>query len=84
MKDYIELVKTCEACPEQYDAFRNGEQVGYLRLRWGLFRVRCPNSGGDIVLEMEPNGDGVFDPDERDVYLGLAIEAIQGWIEDHA
>ena len=35
----IELVKTCGACPEQYDAYFEGYQVGYLRLRHGTFRV---------------------------------------------
>lgn len=36
----IELRQTCAACPEQYDAYLNGELVGYLRLRHGHFRVR--------------------------------------------
>jgi len=31
------LVLTCGACPEQYDVFKNGQQVGYLRLRHGFF-----------------------------------------------
>lgn len=29
----IHLVKTCEACPEQYDAYLGEKRVGYLRLR---------------------------------------------------
>ena len=31
----IKLVKTCSACPEQYDAFYEDHQVGYLRVRHG-------------------------------------------------
>jgi plasmid stability protein len=31
----VRLVRTCFACPEQYDAFIGEEKVGYLRLRHG-------------------------------------------------
>lgn len=64
--DDIILVETCGACPEQYDAYYNGKEVGYLRLRYGYFSVRCPSSSGDIVYEAHPRGDGIFELDERD------------------
>lgn len=73
----IKLVKTCCACPEQYDAFdQNGNQVAYLRLRHGCFTVECPDVGGEIIYSGEPNGDGRFEDDERDMYLSAAKEAI--------
>jgi len=75
-KEDIKLVRTCVACPEQYDAFMNGQQVGYLRLRHGCFRVECPNYGGETIYEAEPKGDGIFEDYERDFYLEKAKEAI--------
>jgi hypothetical protein len=33
--DAIELRQTCEACPEQYDAYLGDNRIGYLRLRYG-------------------------------------------------
>ncbi len=76
MKEEIKLVETCGACPEQYDAFIGDEQVGYLRLRHGSFRVDFPSCGGETIYRAEPKGDGMFDSDERDFYLNEAKEAI--------
>ena len=72
----IELVETCGACPEQYDAYFNGDQVGYLRLRHGIFRVDYGFCGGDTIFTEYPKGDGCFEEDEREYYLGLASQAI--------
>ena len=74
----ITLVRTCYACPEQYDAFdAAGKQVGYLRLRHGEFTVDIPECRGTTVFAALPKGDGSFDEDEREGYLLAAIEAIQ-------
>lgn len=78
--DDIILVETCGACPEQYDAYYNSEIVGYLRLRYGYFSVRCPSSSGDIVYDAHPRGDGIFELDERGFYLNRAKEAIANYI----
>lgn len=75
----IVLVKTCEACPEQYDAYREGnrdEIIAYLRLRHGTFRVECPDVGGTEVYRANPEGDGIFEYEERDKYLTEAVKAI--------
>ena len=72
----LELIKTCSACPEQYDVLLGAERVGYMRLRHGYFYASVPDVGGRIVYEAEPNGDGCFEPDERDHYLGEALWAI--------
>jgi len=73
----IRLVKTCSACPEQYDAFSGDEQVGYLRLRHGGFSVSYPECGGDVIYEASPQGDGCFEDEERDYYLRFAVDAIE-------
>lgn len=72
----IRLEQTCSACPEQYEAFIGDEQVGYLRLRHGHFRVDVPDCGGETIYEADPDGDGSFTDEERDGYLAKAKEAI--------
>ena len=72
----IRLVQTCGACPEQYNAFDGDRQVGYLRLRHGQFRVDAPDVDGITIYEASPEGDGCFEPDERDYYLRFAVDAI--------
>lgn len=78
MKAYeqIELVQTCSACPEQYDAFFEGNKVGYVRLRHGHFTVQYPDERGEVVYEANPKGDGIFESNERPVYLETAQRAI--------
>lgn len=78
----IELVKTCDACPEQYDAFYDGKQVGYFRLRHGYFSVTYPDVSGELVYSSEPNGDGMFDYDERDRELTAACLMLAGKIHE--
>lgn len=71
----IELVLTCDACPEQYDAYFNGKNIGYLRLRHGLFTVH--DSSGDCVYHATPKGDGCFwNDEERSFYLLKAKKAL--------
>ncbi len=72
-----ELRMTCEACPEQYDVYKGKEQVGYIRLRHGQFRVDYSVCGGKTLLVKHPNSDGVFETDtERKIYLEQAVRAI--------
>jgi len=72
-----DLVQTCGACPEQYDVYKDGEQVGYLRLRHGYFYAQYPYTGGETVFETSQcNGDGIFEEEERDYFLTKAIIAI--------
>lgn len=68
----IRLVQTCGACPEQYDAFIGDELVGYLRLRHGYFTVQYQSPSGELVYSAEPQGDGLFEDNEREGYLSIA------------
>ncbi len=71
----INLVQTCGACPEQYDAFMDGEKIGYLRLRHGFFSVEyTPDE--ETVYTANPKGDGCFEPDEQEAYLTEAKQAL--------
>lgn len=69
----LKLVQTCGACPEQYDAYFEGNKVGYLRLRHGFFYAQHL---GATVYEASTIGDGIFDPSERVKHLNAACEAI--------
>jgi hypothetical protein len=74
----ITLQRTCEACPEQYNALdEEGRIVAYLRLRHGTFTVQMGGPGGEYIYEAHPQGDGSFEFDEREFYLSTALEAIR-------
>lgn len=76
-KNGLEIIMTCEACPEQYEIFKNGKQIAYYRLRHGEFSVSCQdNEGEEIIMSEEPNGDGMFDPNERLNYLTKAMRKV--------
>jgi len=80
----ITLKLTCEACPEQYEAYdEHGNHVGYLRLRHGRFTVECPDVGYDLVLVGHPEGDGMFTWEERTQWLEKAVTAIKEWMTAH-
>ena len=70
----INLIKTCEACSEQYDAYnsKTNEKIGYLRLRGGRFTVQ--NANEEVIISAYPLGDGMFTSDEREGYLNMAKE----------
>lgn len=71
-----ELELTCSACPEQYDVTKDGQKVGYLRLRHGYFTADYMKCGGKTVFKAEPEGDGIFENHERIGCLTRAINAI--------
>jgi len=80
----IRLERAGYACPEQWNAFRGEEYVGYLHYCWGRFTVLCPDVGGKLVYEatIDPNGhSGIFTKDERNQQLKLAVMAIEDWLE---
>ena len=74
----FEIYCTSSACPEQYDVIWRGLQVGYLRLRHGIFKVEYPTVDGVTLFEDTiEDGDGMFESDEqRYLYLGAAFEVI--------
>ena len=77
------LKKTCDACPEQYDVFLDGERAGYLRLRHGVFSVEFPDCGDIMLWQTDrPSGDGIFDENEREYFLEAAVKLIDHHIEE--
>ena len=72
-----ELKCTCGECPEQYEVFRGGKQIGYLRLRHGYFTAfALGDHVVETVFEAAPRGDGRFKDDEREGYLVQAVLAL--------
>lgn len=67
------FLRTCQACPEQYEVYtKNGEQVGYVRLRWGSLTAYHPDYGTELIYQYDFNDGfkGCFDSEgERDKHL---------------
>jgi hypothetical protein len=75
------LVKTCNACPEQYDVFwgTSERRIGYMRLRHGFFRTdyyHIDQQTETIYATNRCVGNGSFDPDERDEFLRWGCRAM--------
>lgn len=86
----LRAVMTCGAFPEQYEVYCpewGDKQVGYMRMRWGVFTVECPDACGEQVFRYEFENDpylGEFPNDEtREHFLSLGIIAIKSWLEEH-
>lgn len=62
----LHFERTCMAMPEQYEVFRDGRQIGYLRLRHGHFRAHYPDHDSrEPVYSTGVRGDGFFHDDEE-------------------
>lgn len=75
---------TCPSNPEQYEVVdHKGDEIAYLRLRFGLFTATVPDPLGVEVYERFFDGDdwkGSFDTDEeRRAEIGKAIDAVDSW-----
>ena len=77
----LDFILTSSACPEQLNVFEAGKQVGYLRLRHGHFTVEYPDVFGELLLEGNTIGDGMFDDTERYEWLVKAADAIYKRLE---
>ena len=90
MEKKIELLLSCIACPEQYDAFLGSDCVGYIRLRGGSLTCEYLPTGelsdkDVLVYSYEFEDDpykGSFDSDEeREQYLNYCKDALLEYIE---
>jgi len=81
---YFEFIGTCVACPEQYDVYLEGRQVGYVRLRWASLSCVYPDVGGENIYNFSWYGDSSNDgykgefanDDERKYHLELIAKAL--------
>lgn len=77
--------RTCYACPEQYEVYEIGDwdtQVAYVRVRWGVMKVQCPDCGDEEVVRLDLGNDiqGILEHTERSGYLFLAARSIRVWL----
>ena len=80
----LDFRETCGACPEQYDVFKGGRQVGYVRLCWGTVTCDYPYCGGDTIYfhSFDTGWKDCFDgPEERETYLNRIAAAIRAALE---
>lgn len=86
IKDY-NLVQTSIACPQQFSIYKDNEEVAYLRLRHGTFTVNVfykyrdtsnvfNNDYWKQIYETKTLGDGVFEEEEENIELNIAINKI--------
>lgn len=80
----LNFIRTCDACPEQYDVYdKESNIVGYVRLRHGFLYAEYPYVGGEMVYEAYPKGDGIFRGDrERKYHLSLIASALLDKIKE--
>ena len=71
---------TCGRCPEQYDVFKDGVQVGYVHLRGGDLYASFPDSGreSEVIYSHHFDGEenqwkGDFESDEERARYIVAI-----------
>lgn len=80
----LDFVLTCASHPEQYDVYDEaGKEVGYLRLRWGEFRVDYPTCGGETLwrFAFPDQFKGEFEgEEERTLFMYRAKSLILGRI----
>lgn len=73
----LEFIKTCNACPEQYDVFdKHHNIVGYVRLRWGSLICKYPNVEGELIYSDSVGEDGwvgMFDSEEQRLFYLTTI-----------
>jgi hypothetical protein len=71
----LELRQTCGQCPEQYDVYLDGNEVGYIRHRGGITEAHCPFMEV-VFFTTEAEGRGDFEDNERDGILTKCCAAI--------
>lgn len=80
----LDFRKIRGANAEQYDVFKGGRQVGYVRLRFGTVACDFPDCSGDTIYShsFDVGWKGCFDgPEERETYLNRIATAIHAALE---
>lgn len=79
----IRLVQITGEYPEQYKAYdHNGNQIGYVRIRWGYCVAWCPDESSDteVYVAKLKNGWWNFGNNrEQKKHLRRAKAAIAAW-----
>lgn len=82
--DGYDIILTCMSFPEEYDVFKDGKKVGYLRLNT-CFTVYYPDEEAeDSIYDASPMGCGCFTDEERMPFLQIAINYIDKKVKEYA
>ena len=80
----LDFRKIRGACIEQYDVFKGGRWVGYVRLCLGTVACDFPDCSGNTIYSHSFNvgWKGCFDgPEERETFLNKIATAIHAALE---
>ena len=76
----LELKRTCESCPEQYDVIYNGKRVGYIRYRSGLFTCQPVIEGSIsnpyLIYKTDDYFENEIQDDKREKWLNDCLIAL--------
>lgn len=75
------LIQTWHSAPEQYEVFKGGKNVGYLRLKYGTLRVFYPGVTGNQIASFETKGYSSFEEEEKTEFLEKAVAEIDKHIK---
>ena len=81
----LDFIMTCSACPEQYDVLKDGEMVGYVRLRFGELRCDYKDCAGEKIYThlFDNHMLGTFiNNSERMHYLNLIADKLNERLKD--
>ena len=82
----IRLEELCSDYPESYNLIIQDKEVGYLRVRGGIFSVEY-YLASKIIFTTVVDGDGCFCDHERDYFLRKGIKEIilfhHKWINNY-
>jgi hypothetical protein len=79
----LEFNQITESSPEQYEIFtKEGKQVGYVRLRWGVLRCDYPSKNTRSIYEFvfSDKTDSCFTSEEQ---RNKHLEIIANKIKEH-
>lgn len=86
----LTFILTSVGCPEQYEIFKDENQVGYVRIRSGWFRIDYPKhkyeKGSKTIFEKQVSVNmlkGQFNRSERAYYLKLTADLINYRLEKY-
>lgn len=81
---HYEWRQTCFACPEQYDLYRGGTYVGYVRYRHGMLTAQAYDETNDTrpriyTAEVSREDDGILTSEQREFYFPRIEHALYTW-----
>ena len=73
------IIRSCGACPEQYDIILNNKFIAFIRLRHGILTCENPEQT-KIYYKDNINYDGSFwdNKKDRELFINKIIKKLEG------